>query len=64
MRYRSGDPTKTDVCSSCAEGAEAFEALPTAVRGMGPWTGGPEGAIDRLGLPFRVMLNQQGFAVI
>src|SRR5262245_59796246 len=48
----------------CAEGAEAFEALPGAVRGMGPWTGGPEGAIDRLRLPFRVMLNQQGFAVI
>jgi hypothetical protein len=43
----------------CAEGAEAFEALPVAVRGMGPWTGGPEGAIDRLRLPFRVMLNQQ-----
>src|SRR5215467_10558433 len=48
----------------CAEGAEAFEALPGAVRGMGPWTGGPEGAIDRLRLPFRVMLNQQGFSVI
>jgi hypothetical protein len=48
----------------CAEGAEAFEALPTAVRGMGPWTGGPEGAIDRLRLPFRVMLNQQGFTVV
>ena len=48
----------------CAEGAEAFEALPNAVRGMGPWTGGPEGAIDRLRLRLRVMLNQQGFAVI
>ena len=49
----------------CAEAAEAFEALPAAVvRGMGPWTGGPEGAIDRLRLPFRVMLNQQGFAVM
>ena len=48
----------------CAEGAEAFEALPAAVRGMGPWTGGPEGAIDRLRLPFRVMLTQQGFVVV
>jgi hypothetical protein len=48
----------------CAEGAEAFEALPAAVRGMGPWIAGPEGSIDRLRLPFRVMLNQQGFTVV
>ena len=50
----------------CAEGAEAFEALPVAVRGMGPWTGGPEGAIDRLRLPFHhVMLShQQCFTVV
>jgi hypothetical protein len=31
---------------------------------MGPWTGGPEGAIDRLRLPFRVMLSLQGFTVV
>jgi hypothetical protein len=26
---------------------------------MGQWIGGPEGAIDRLRLPFREMLSQQ-----
>ena len=31
---------------------------------MGAMDRRPEGAIDRLRLPFRVMLNQQGFAVV
>jgi len=31
---------------------------------MGLWTGGPEGNISRLRLPYRSMLAEQGFAVI
>jgi hypothetical protein len=48
----------------CAEGAEAFEALAVAIRNLGPWTGGGEGDIDRLRLSYRVMLGEQGFAII
>jgi hypothetical protein len=33
------------ICSSFARGAEAFEALPVAIRNFGPWTGGAEGEI-------------------
>ena len=48
----------------CAEGSDAFEALPVAVRNLGPWTGGPEGDVNRLRLPYRVMLGEQSFAII
>jgi len=48
----------------CAEGSEAFEVLPVAIRNLGPWTDGPEGDVDRLRLPYRVLLNEQGFAII
>jgi hypothetical protein len=48
----------------CAKGSEAFESLPIAIRNLGPWTGGAEGEVDRLRLPYRVMLAEQGFAVI
>jgi len=36
----------------------AFESLPVVNRNLGPWTGGPEGDIDRLRLPYRVMLGE------
>ena len=48
----------------CAEGSEAFESLPVTIRNLGPWTGGPEGEVDRLRLPYRVILAEQGFAII
>src|SRR5215467_6832252 len=48
----------------CAEGEEAFESLPVAIRNLGPWTGGPEGEVDRLRLPYRILLNEQKFVVI
>jgi hypothetical protein len=48
----------------CAEGSEAFETLPVAIRNLGRWTGGPEGEVDPLRLPHRVMFNEQGFAII
>jgi hypothetical protein len=38
MRCKGGDR---------AEGAEAFEALPVAIRYLGPWTGGPGGEVER-----------------
>jgi hypothetical protein len=48
----------------CGEGAGAFNALPTLVRNLGPWTGSKEGDIDRLRLPLRVLLAEQGFVVV
>src|SRR5262249_1559237 len=65
MRYkcwRSRNDTHLHVL--CAYGSEAFESLPVAVRNLGPWTGGPEGEIDKLRLPDRVLLNEQKFVVI
>jgi hypothetical protein len=35
-----------------------------AVRNLGPWTGGPEGEIAKLRLPYRILLNEQKFVVI
>ena len=43
-----------------AEGAEAFAALPVSIRNLGPWTGSKEGDVDRLRLPLRILLNEQG----
>jgi hypothetical protein len=48
----------------CREGAEAFEALPAAIRNLGPWTGSKEGEVDRLRLPYRTMLTEQGFTIV
>jgi len=48
----------------CAEGSGAFNALPAAIRHLGPWTGGAEGDVNRLRLPYRVLLGEQGFVVI
>src|SRR4029453_5822735 len=48
----------------CGDGSEAFEALPVAIRNLGPWTGGAAGYAVRLRLPYRVMLREQGFAII
>src|SRR5215471_19100911 len=45
----------------CAEGVDAFEALPAAIRNLGPWTGSKDGEVDRLRLPYRAMLTEQGF---
>jgi len=42
----------------CGEGAEAFNALPAAIRHLGPWTGGAEGDIKRLRLT-RVVDHQR-----
>jgi hypothetical protein len=52
------------ICLLCAEGPDAFEALPTAIRNLGPWTGSKEGEVDRLRLPYRSMLTEQGFTII
>jgi hypothetical protein len=40
----------------CAEGSEAFEALPAAIRNLGPWAGSREGEVSRLRLPLRSLL--------
>jgi len=48
----------------CAEGSEAFNALPAAVRHLGSWTGSKEGEVSGLRLAYRVMLAEQGFVLI
>jgi hypothetical protein len=48
----------------CAEGSEAFQSLPAPIRNLGPWTGGPAGELERLRLPYRVLLGEQGFVLV
>jgi hypothetical protein len=65
VRYKIWRSRKdTHLHLRCAEGSEAFESLPVAVRNLGPWTGGSEGELDRLRLPYRILLNEQKFVVI
>jgi hypothetical protein len=66
MRYKTWWRSRKDAHLHllCADGAEAFESLPVAIRNLGPWTGGSEGDIDRLRLPYRILLNEQKFVVI
>jgi len=59
MRYKVWRSNKDkELHLLCAEGAEAFEALPAAIRDLGPWTGSKEGDVERLRLPYRVLLNE------
>ena len=39
-----------------AEGSEAFEALPVAIRNLGPWTGSKEGEVGHLRLSLRSLV--------
>lgn len=65
MRYKTWRSRKdSSLHILCAEGSEAFETLPVALRNLGPWTGGPEGEINRLRLPYRVLLSEQGFVLL
>jgi hypothetical protein len=48
----------------CTEGVDAFEALPTAIRNLGPWTGSKEGEVHRLRLSYRSMLTEQGYTIV
>ena len=65
MRYKTWRSRKdTHLHLLCAEGSEAFESLPVAIRNLCPWTGGPEGDVDQLRLPYRILLNEQKFVVI
>src|SRR5262245_39202652 len=59
-RFSTIDP---DALTSVPHGAEA-EALPVAIRSLGPWTGGAEGEVNRLRFPYRMMLGEQGFVVL
>ena len=65
VRYKTWRSRKdTSLHVLCVEGSQAFESLPVAIRNLGPWTGGPEGEVDRLRLPYRALLGEQGFAII
>jgi hypothetical protein len=47
MRYKTWRSNKDkEVHLLCAEGADAFEALPPAIRNLGPWTGSREGEVE------------------
>jgi hypothetical protein len=65
VRYKVWRSNKDkEVHLLCAEGGEAFEALPAAIRGLGPWTGSKEGDVGHLRLALRSLLIDQGFVVI
>ena len=65
MRYKVWRSNKDkELHLLCAEGVDAFEALPTAIRNLGPWTGSKEGEVDRMRLPYRSMLTEQGFTIV
>jgi hypothetical protein len=62
---RPGDhATTTASTSSAPRGSEAFESLPAPIRNLGPWTAGPEGELERLRLPYRALLGEQGFVLL
>ena len=48
----------------CAEGSEVFEALPVAIKNLGPWTGSKEGEVGHLRLALRSLLVDQGFVIV
>ena len=48
----------------CREGSSAFNELPAVIRQLGPWTGAQEGEVERLRLPYRTQLAEQGFVII
>ena len=39
-------------------------AGPDPIRNLGPWTGGTEGEVERLRLPYRALLGEQGFVLL
>jgi len=66
MRYKVWQSNKNQYLHLlCGEGPKALSVLPAAIRHLGhPWTGGAEGEVNRLRLPYRLMLAEQGFVVI
>jgi hypothetical protein len=48
----------------CAEGSEAFEALPVAIRNLGHWAGSKEDEIGHLRFRLRSLLIDQGFVIV
>jgi len=65
MRYKVWRSNKDkSVHLLCGEGTEAFNTLPAAIRHLGLWTGGAEGEVQRLRLPYCSMLTEQGFVVV
>lgn len=65
MRYKVWRSSKDkSLHLLCGNGREAFAALPATIRHLGPWSGGAEGEINRLRLPYRSMLAEQAFVVI
>ena len=65
MRYKVWRSNKDkDLYLLCREGAEEFNALPAAIRHLGPWSESKEGEIEHLRLPYRVLLAEQGFVLL
>jgi len=65
MRYKVWRSNKDkSLHPLCREGSEAFGALQTVVRNLGPWTGSRDGEVDGLRLSYRSILAEQAFLVI
>jgi hypothetical protein len=65
MRYKTWrSRTDAELHVICMEGSEAFEALPSRIRNLGPWSGGKEGETKDLRLPYRLLIAEQGFVIV
>jgi hypothetical protein len=65
MRYKVWRSNKDkELHLLCGAGPAALNALPTAIRHLGPWTGAQEGEIDKLRLQYRLVLAEQSFLII
>lgn len=63
MRYKCWRSIKDQsIHIICGDGE--FERLPQQIRHLGPWTGSREGEVDRLKPHYRLMLAEQGFALV
>ena len=46
------------------DGAEAVEDLPSSVWHLGPWSGSREGDVERLRVPLRLLLKENGVVIL
>ncbi len=63
MRYASAR-SHTDKLLHVIYVDDDFNRVPQPLRALGPWQGYSDGDLEKLKLHYRMMLNEQGFAVI
>ena len=63
MRYASAR-SQTDKLLYVIYVDDDFNRVPQPLRALGPWQGSSGGDFARLKLHYRIMLDEQGFAVV